>query len=119
MCVCVPQRVSVGAIVLLDEDCSSSALLELPLLMETPETALDQNGCQGHPLIKCILREIERERGDLKYYCSLGTTQICELMFDLLWHVHLGRIPFRQMSSRPPILTANRTWGRFDVMMIS
>ena len=47
---------------MLDENCSSTALLKLPLLMETPETALDQNGCQGHPLIKCILRERERAR---------------------------------------------------------
>lgn len=46
---------SVGAVVLLDEDCCSTTLLELPLLMETPETTLDQDGCQGHPLIKCIL----------------------------------------------------------------
>jgi len=49
--------VSVGAVVLLDEDRCSTTLLELPLLMETPETTLDQDGCQGHPLIKCILRE--------------------------------------------------------------
>lgn len=60
MCVClseVPEGVSIGAIVLLDEDCCSTTLLELPLLMETPETTLDQDGCQGHPLIKCILSE--------------------------------------------------------------
>lgn len=57
-CVCVcdtPEGVSVGAVVLLDEDCCSTTLLELLLLVETPETALDQDGCQGHPLIKCIL----------------------------------------------------------------
>lgn len=52
----VPEGVSVGAVVLLDEDCCSATLLELLLLMETPETTLDQDGCQGHPLIKCILR---------------------------------------------------------------
>ena len=62
MCVCereseVPEGVSIGAVVLLDEDRCSTTLLELPLLMETPETTLDQDGCQGHPLIKCILRE--------------------------------------------------------------
>lgn len=59
-CVCaceVPEGVPVGAVVLLDEDRCSTTLLELPLLMETPETTLDQDGCQGHPLIKCILRE--------------------------------------------------------------
>lgn len=53
----VPEGVSIGAVVLLDEDRCSTTLLELPLLMETPETTLDQDGCQGHPLIKCILRE--------------------------------------------------------------
>lgn len=60
LCVCVgkvPEGVSVGAVVLLNEDCCSTTLLELPLLMETPETTLDQDGCQGHPLIKCILRD--------------------------------------------------------------
>lgn len=61
MCVFVfvPEGVSVGAVVLLDEDRCSTTLLELPLLMETPETTLDQDGCQGHSLIKCILRERE------------------------------------------------------------
>ncbi len=53
----VPQGVSIGAVVLLDKDRCSATLLELPLLMETPETTLDQDGCQGHPLIKCILGE--------------------------------------------------------------
>lgn len=53
----VPEGVSVRAVVLLDEDRCSTTLLELPLLMETPETTLDQNGGQCHPLIKCILRE--------------------------------------------------------------
>lgn len=60
VCVCVlsvPEGESVGAVVLLDEDCCSTTLLELPLLMETPEMTLDQDGCQGHPLIKCILRQ--------------------------------------------------------------
>ena len=60
VCVCVsklPEGVSIGAVVLLDEDRCSTTLLELPLLMETPKTTLDQDGCQGHPLIKCILRE--------------------------------------------------------------
>lgn len=57
-CVCsVPEGVSVGAVVLLDEDCCSPTLLELPLLVETPEMTLDQDGCQGHPLIKCILKD--------------------------------------------------------------
>lgn len=41
----VPEGVSVGAVVLLDEDCCSTALLELPLLMETPESTLDQDSC--------------------------------------------------------------------------
>lgn len=54
--VLVPEGVPVGAVVLLYEDCCSATLLELPLLMETPETTLDQDGCQGHPLIKCILK---------------------------------------------------------------
>lgn len=53
----LPEGVSVGAVVLLDEDCGSTTLLELPLLMETPEMTLDQDGCQGHPLIKCILTD--------------------------------------------------------------
>lgn len=53
----MPERVSVGAVVLLDEDRCSTTLLEFPLFMETPETTLDQDGCQGHPLIKCILEE--------------------------------------------------------------
>lgn len=53
---------SVRAVVLLDEDGCPTTLLELPLLMETPETTLNQDGCQGHPLIKCILRE---DRGDI------------------------------------------------------
>ena len=55
---CVPERVSVAAVVLLDQYCCSPALLELPLFVETAEAALDQNGCQRHPLIKCILIEI-------------------------------------------------------------
>lgn len=53
----LPEGVSVGAVVLLDEDRCSTTLLELPLLMETPEMTLDQDGCQGHPLIKCILTD--------------------------------------------------------------
>lgn len=53
----LPEGVSIGAIVLLDEDCCSTTLLELPLLMETPEMTLDQDGCQGHPLIKCTLTD--------------------------------------------------------------
>lgn len=53
----LPEGVSIGAVVLLDEDRCSTTLLELPLLMETPKTTLDQDGCQGHPLIKCILRK--------------------------------------------------------------
>lgn len=57
--VSVPEGVSVGAVVLLDEDRCSPTLLELPLLMETPEMTLDQDGCQGHPLIKCILKDKE------------------------------------------------------------
>lgn len=58
MCVSsLPEGVSVGAVVLLDEDCCSTTLLELPLLMETPEMTLDQDCCQGHPLIKCILTD--------------------------------------------------------------
>lgn len=59
VCVCVhgaPEGVSVRAVVLLDEDRCSTTLLELPLLMETPETTLNQDGGQGHPLIKCILK---------------------------------------------------------------
>lgn len=50
------ERVSVAAVVLLDQYCCSPALLELPLFVETAEAALDQNGCQRHPLIKCILQ---------------------------------------------------------------
>lgn len=62
---------SVGAVVLLDEDRCSTTLLELPLLMETPETTLDQDGCQGHPLIKCILREkTQAERSKEHQQCN-------------------------------------------------
>lgn len=60
----LPEGVSVGAVVLLDEDRCSTTLLELPLLMETPEMTLDQDCCQGHPLIKCILT-------DKKAACSM------------------------------------------------
>lgn len=59
-----PEGVSVGAVVLLDEDCCSTTLLELPLLVETSEMTLDQDGCQGHPLIKCILTDKKAARGN-------------------------------------------------------
>lgn len=72
-----PEGVSVGTVVLLDEDCCSTTLLELPLLMETPEMTLDQDGCQGHPLIKCILTDKKAARSTRKSILILNSVKEC------------------------------------------
>lgn len=51
----------VAAVVLLDQHCGSSALLEFFLLIIASEFALDKNGSLCHLFIKCILQEKQRE----------------------------------------------------------
>lgn len=48
-------ELSVAAVVLLDQHSCPSTLLELFLLMVTPELTLDKDGSLRHLLIKCIL----------------------------------------------------------------
>jgi len=51
----------VAAVVLLDQHCGPSALLEFLLLIIASEFALDKNGSLRHLFIKCILGEKQRE----------------------------------------------------------
>lgn len=51
----------VAAVVLLDQHCGSSALLEFFLLIIASEFALDKNGSLCHLFIKCILQEKQRK----------------------------------------------------------
>lgn len=51
-----PLVLLVAAVVLLDEDCRPTALLETLLLVVRPELGLDQDGRLGHLLIESVLR---------------------------------------------------------------
>lgn len=64
-------ELSVAAVVLLDQHGRPSTLLELLLLVVTPELTLDEDGSLRHLLIKCILPQ---SRGMIQSGRRIGRT---------------------------------------------
>lgn len=57
-----PATLLVTPVEVLDQHCSSPALLEPFLLIVTSEFALDEDGRLGHLFVKCILQGTQKER---------------------------------------------------------